>query len=220
MSCRRALPARSSLICDRAFARSQLGSADEAAATIDREIARHAPDDPALSACLEKRAGLAINRNDGSRGLTYALQALEHFEITGQQSLNDKSTMLMQVAAAYSVKAMPDRAEEYYQQAYDLLERQGRGDSLDAGALLSNWGVALFAAGNPQRAYYLLERSLESDRRRSLTGQQPQYSNANMGGVLRALGRYAEADAAYDAALAAGPPGPQAEVYAIVGKAR
>jgi tetratricopeptide (TPR) repeat protein len=213
------LPGRSSLICNRAIARSQLGAADEAAAAIDREIARYQPDDPALSACLEQRASLAISLNDGRHGLDYALQALHHFESTGQQSLRQKSTMFEQVASAYSVKGQPDRAQEYYQQAFDLLERLGRGDSLDASALLSNWGVALFAAGNPLRAADLLERSIAIDRRRSLTGEQAQYTSANLGGVLRALGRYGEADAAYNVALGA-KPDPQAEVYAIVGKAR
>jgi tetratricopeptide (TPR) repeat protein len=149
--CPRVLPARSALICDRAYARSQLGHADEAAATIDREVARYAPDDPALSACLAQRAGLANDLNEGQRGLEYSLQALQHFEATGRQSLREKSTLLMNVAAAYSVKGVPDRALEYYQQAFDLLERLGRADSLDASALLSNWGVGLFAAGNPLR---------------------------------------------------------------------
>jgi tetratricopeptide (TPR) repeat protein len=213
------LAGRSSLICNRAYARSQLGRADEAAATIDGEIARYERDDPALSTCLEQRASLAISLNDGRHGLIYAMQALQHFESTGQQSLRQKSTMLEQVASAYSVKGLPDRAQEYYQQAFDLLERLGRGDSLDASALLSNWGVALFAAGNPLRAADLLERSIAIDQRRSLTGEKAQYTSSNLGGVLRALGRYAEADAAYDIALGARPD-PQAEVYAIVGKAR
>jgi serine/threonine protein kinase/tetratricopeptide (TPR) repeat protein len=213
------LPVRSSLICNRAYARSQLGLADEAAAAIDQEIARHAPDDPALSTCLDQRTSLAISLNDGRHALTYALQALQHFAATGQQSLRQKSSLLGQVASAYAVKGLPDRAQEYYQQAFDLLERLGRGDSLDASALLSNWGVATFASGNPLRAYDLLERSIAIDQRRSLTGEQAQYTSSSLGSVLRALGRYPEADAAYDIALGA-KPDPQAEVYAIVSKAR
>ncbi|HEY7641061.1 MAG TPA: protein kinase [Steroidobacteraceae bacterium] len=213
------LPVRSSLICNRAYARSQLGHADEAAAAIDQEIARHASDDPALSTCLDQRASLAVSLNDGRHALTYALQALQHFEITGQQSVRQKSSLLGQVASAYALKGLPDRAQEYYQQSFDLLERLGRGDSLDASALLSNWGVALFAAGNPLRAYDLLQRSIDIDRRRSLTGEQQQYTSSSLGSVLRALGRYPEADAAYDIALGA-KPDPQAEVYAIVSKAR
>src|SRR4030095_5810913 len=46
-----------------------------------------------------------------------------------------------------------------------------------------------------------------------------QYTNSNLGGVLRALGRYAEADAAYDVALSV-QPNPQAKLYATAGKAR
>jgi eukaryotic-like serine/threonine-protein kinase len=213
------LPGRSALICDRAYARSQLGHTEEATATIDREIAKYAPDDPALSACLEQRAGLATDLNDGSRGLQYSLDALQHFEATGQQSLRQKSTLLMMVAGAYSVKGMPDRSIEYYQHAFELLERLGGADSVDASALLSNWGVALFAAGNPLRARDLLERSIAIDQRRSLTGEHAQYTNSNLGSVLRALGRYTEADAAYEVALSV-DPNPQAKVYAIVGKAR
>jgi serine/threonine-protein kinase len=213
------LPGRSSLICDRAYARSQLGHAEEAEAAIEGEIAKYSPDDPALSTCLEQRAGLATDRNDGARGLQYSLQALQHFESTGKQSLRQKSTLLMMVAGAYSVKGMPDRSIEYYQQAFELLERLGGADSVDASALLSNWGVALFAAGNPLRARDLLERSIAIDQRRSLTGEHAQYTNSNLGSVLRALGRYAEADAAYDVALSV-EPNPQAKVYAIVGKAR
>ena len=213
------VPARSALICDRAYARSQLGHTDEAAAAIDREIARYAPDDPALSTCLEQRAGLANDLNEGQRGLEYSLQALQHFEATGQQSLRSKATLLMNVAAAYSVKGMPDRALEYYQRSFDLLERLGRAESLDASQLLSNWGVGLFAAGNPLRARDLLERSIAIDQRRSLAGEHAQYTNSNLGSVLRALGRYAEADTAYDVALSVFP-NPQAKVYALVGKAR
>ncbi|MGH8241246.1 MAG: hypothetical protein ACREXP_30105, partial [Steroidobacteraceae bacterium] len=146
------LPSRSSLICNRAIARAQLGATDEAVAAIEREIARFSPDDPALSTCLQQRASLAIDLNAGTLGLTYALQALQHFDSSGLQSLRARSSLLEQVASAYSVKGMPDRAQEYYQQTFDLLDRLGRGDSLDASALLSNWGVTLFAAGNPLRA--------------------------------------------------------------------
>jgi eukaryotic-like serine/threonine-protein kinase len=213
------LPARSALICDRAYARSQLGHAEQAAVTIEREIAKYEPDDPALSACLAQRAGLANDLNEGQRALEYSLQALRHFAATGQQSLREKSNLLVNVAAAYSVKGMPDHALDYYRQAFDLLERLGRADSLDASALLSNWGVGLFAAGNPLQALDLLQRSIAIDQRRSLTGEHAQYTNSNLGSVLRALGRYAEADAAYDVALSV-EPNPQAKVYAIVGKAR
>jgi tetratricopeptide (TPR) repeat protein len=52
-----------------------------------------------------------------------------------------------------------------------------------------------------------------------LTGEHAQYTNSNLGSVLRALGRYTEADAAYEVALSV-DPNPQAKVYAIVGKAR
>jgi eukaryotic-like serine/threonine-protein kinase len=213
------LPGRSSLICDRAIARAQLGAADEAAATIDREIARYSPDDPALSTCLQQRASLAIDTNAGPRAVTYALQALRHFDSSGLQSLRVRSVLLEQVASAYSIRGMPDRAQEYYRQALDLLERLGRGDSHDASVLLSDWGVALFATGNPLRARGLIERSIAIDRQRTLPGAYAQYTNSNLGAVLRTLGRYAEADAAYDVALSVDPD-PQARVYAIVGKAR
>ena len=213
------LPARSALICDRAYARSQLGHAEQAAVTIEREIAKFSPDDPALSACLAQRAALANDLNEGQRALDFSLQALQHFEATGQQSLREKSSLLMNVAAAYSVKGMPDRSLDYYRQAFDLLERLGRADSLDASGLLSNWGVGLFAAGNPLQALDLLQRSIAIDQRRSLAGEHAQYTNSNLGSVLRALGRYSEADAAYDVALSV-QPNPQAKVYAIVGKAR
>jgi len=52
-----------------------------------------------------------------------------------------------------------------------------------------------------------------------LTGEQAQYTSSSLGSVLRALGRYPEAEAAYDVALGA-EPDPQAQVYAIVSKAR
>jgi serine/threonine-protein kinase len=213
------LPARSALICDRAYARSQLGHAEQAAVTIEQEIAKYSPDDPALSACLFQRAGLANDLNEGQRALDFSLQALQHFEATGQQSLREKSSLLMNVAAAYSVKGMPDHSLEYYRQAFDLLERMGRADSLDASGLLSNWGVGLFAAGNPLQALDLLQRSIAIDQKRSLAGEHAQYTNSNLGSVLRALGRYSEANAAYDVALSV-QPNPQAKVYAIVGKAR
>jgi tetratricopeptide (TPR) repeat protein len=114
---------------------------------------------------------------------------------------------------------MPDRAQDYYRRAFDLLDRQGRGDSLDASLVLSNWGVALFTTGNPLRARGLLERSIAIDRQRSLAGEYAQYTNSNLGAVLRTLGRYAEADAAYDVALSV-EPDPLAKVYAVTGKAR
>jgi serine/threonine protein kinase/tetratricopeptide (TPR) repeat protein len=213
------LPSRSSLICNRAIARAQLGAADEAVAAIDREIARYSPDDPALATCLQQRASLALDLNAGPRGLTYSLQALQHFDSSGRQSLRARSLLLELIASAYSTKGMPDRAQEYYQQAFDLLDRLGRGDSLDASLVLSNWGVALFATGNPLRARGLLERSIAIDARRSLAGEHAQYTNSNLGAVLRTLGRYAEADAAYDVALSVDPD-PLAKVYAITGKAR
>jgi eukaryotic-like serine/threonine-protein kinase len=213
------LPSRSSLICNRAIARAQLGATDEAVAAIDREIARLAPDDPLLATCLQQRASLAIDLNAGTRGLTYALQALQHFDSSGWRSLSARSSLLEHVASAYSVKGMPDRAQEYYQRAFDLLDRLGRGDSLDASLVLSNWGVALFATGNPLRARGLLERSIAIDRQRSLAGEHAQYTNSNLGAVLRTLGRHAEADAAYDVALSVDPD-PLAKVYAITGKAR
>jgi len=212
------LPARSALVCDRAYARSQLGHAEQAA-VIEQEIAKYSPDDPVVSECFAQRASLANDLNEGQRAVDFSLRALQHFEATGQQSLREKSSLLMNVAAAYSVKGVPDRSLDYYRQAFDLLERQGRADSLDASGLLSNWGVGLFAAGNPLQALDLLQRSNAIDQRRSLAGEHAQYTNSNLGSVLRALGRYTEADAAYDVALSV-DPNPQAKVFAIVGKAR
>jgi serine/threonine protein kinase len=212
---------KSTLACRRANAWAQLGRVEEAIAVVTREIARHSSDDAEISPCLHIRAQMAINLNDAQNGLQYALQALRHFDNTGQRSLRTRASLLADIGAAYSVKGMPDRAQDYYQQAFALYERVGHGDSLDAGTLLANWGVIMFAAGNPLQALDLLERSLAINRRRMVTGEHAQYSYANLGGVLRALARYREADTAYDMSLSTGARAtPQAEVYALVGKAR
>jgi len=211
----------SSLICQRAYDWSQLGHSDEAIVALRQEIERSSNDVAAIGSCLQFRAEAALDSNDAKGGLEYSLLALRRFDEVGQTSMRDRAALLADIGTAYSLNGMPDRSQAYYAQAFDLIEQTGRADSVDASTMLNNWGIVVFSAGNPLRALDLFEQSVAILRRRSPAKEQDQYVTANMGHVLRLLARYPEAIAAFDMALrTGGSSSPDAEVYAIEGKAR
>jgi tetratricopeptide (TPR) repeat protein len=212
----------SSLTCARASAWAQLGRNDEAIAVLTREIERNRNDAARITFCLQVRAEIARASGDTKGALAYNLQALRRFDEAGLRSLRDKAVLLAQIGAAYSLNNTPDQAHAYFGQSFRLFEQTGRADSLDAGAVLNNWGTVVFDAGDPLRARALFERAIAVKQRRSPTDEPPEYATANIAYVLRTLARYPEATAAYDTLQRLGERSGNvsSEAYALVGKAR
>lgn len=214
--------ATSSLVCTRASAWAQLGRTDEAIAATTAEIVRSGNDAATAAYCLQTRAELAIGVNDASGALQYALDALRSYNAAGQRSSRDKSVLLADTGYAYSLNGKADLAQNYYQQAFELLERTGHSGSHDAAAVLNNWGIAMIEIGNPLKALELFDQAVAITRRRSPVGDPDPNSIANLAAALRTLARYPEAAAAYDTQLRMARLDGNAvgEAYALVGSAR
>jgi len=204
-----------SLACTRALAWSVHGRQDEAVEVLSREIKRLRDDPAALSWCLQIRGIAARRVNDAPGALDYGLQALTGFEAAGMQSPREKAALLSNVAGAYSINNMPDRAQVYFEHAFELYERTGRADSADAAITLNNWGISVNESGNPRRALGLLRRSLEMSRQRTLTGEANPYAVINLANVLRVLGKYDEAMTYLDSGVHAAEKGANTRLQAV-----
>jgi eukaryotic-like serine/threonine-protein kinase len=190
--------AKSRFICRRALVRSYLGQRDEGIAVLMSEIERNADDADTASYCLQLRAWIARDSNDAPGTLAFYREALRRADEAGGQSLSERSGLVANIAGAYALGGQADEAQKYYEQAFTLLSRAGRAESVVASGILGGWGVATLSVGNPLQALGLFERSLGIAKRRSPTKSPRVITVLNRAITLSLLARYAEATAAYD----------------------
>ena len=69
--------------------------------------------------------------------------------------------LAMDLAESYRNAGRNREANDAFQDAYDRLVTLGREDTERAGTLLNNWGLALYALGQPREAERMLRRSVQ-----------------------------------------------------------
>ena len=209
------------LRCARAELWSQLGRADDALATLTRELAANIADDSIASQCLLSRATLALNSGDAGGALDFAERALEHFEVAGVDTIYGRSDILQFLGAAYGLHDEFDAAHASYRQALELLTAGGRGRGRAAANVREDWSSVWMNAGNPKRALAETDAAWDIIRELAPSAQISDLRIYRRARILGQLGRHEESMAVFEQArtLAAGRGNIVIVTGALIGEA-
>jgi serine/threonine-protein kinase len=212
---------RAHIACRYAFARSN-DHADEAKATLERVIAQRAVPAEVIALCMQQRAFLAQNTNDGQAALEYATAARAKLkEAERFDSLLD-AALLGDVGHAYELLGRTDDAERYYAESVRAFTENGRPEHPDSVTVRNNWGIVRYGAGDVRGALEKYEAAMAIARKHSAGGAAPPYLVFNHAKALVDLARLTEAAAEYDSVIAAGERGDSAQLRTsgFLGKTR
>jgi serine/threonine protein kinase len=187
---------RSELTCLHASAVAMLGQMETSVKVLEQEIAR--VQDPEVAAyCLLYRSFAAIDVHDGATALRYAQRGIESFHAAPQVPAADEGIFLGAVGMSYHLNGMNREADEYFQRAMSRYAELGRESSANATSVRNNWAIMVDGAGAPKRALEIYDRALALDAQANQGGAPPSFLIGNRAKALEAMGRYAEALAAY-----------------------
>ena len=192
---------RAEVVCAHALVISGMGRASEAAATIDRELAQPPTSRTTFAECLQARSVVARNLEDAAGSLLYAREALQQLRLSGPISNEREADVLQNLAASYHMTGRHREAFEYYERALQKFTAVGRSSSAGAMVIRNNMGLVSEAAGMPKRALQLYDDTLAAIAERSPDAKPPVYLAVNRGRTLDTIGRFREAQTAYDLAL-------------------
>ena len=192
---------RAEIVCAHALVISGMGRASEAAATIDRELAQPPINRASFAECLQARAVVARNLDDADGSLLYATQALQQLRSSGPITNEREADALQNLAASYHITGRHREAFEYYDMALQKFAAVGRSSSAGAMVIRNNMGLVSEAAGMPKRALQLYDNTLAALAERSPDAEPPAYLAVNRGRTLETIGRFREAQIAYQRAL-------------------
>jgi serine/threonine protein kinase len=140
------------LRCRRARLRNELGRREDAVAVLDDLIARADADDAIASRCLLERSLVAASNADAPGALAFALEAQRRYDLTGVESVFDRTDILISIGGAYGILGEFGPAHAQYSDALRLFEAAGRSDSRAAANLRDDWSAIWMNSGNPRRA--------------------------------------------------------------------
>jgi tetratricopeptide (TPR) repeat protein len=169
------------------------GDADAA----HQAIARWA-DDPriepeAATQCALYRAQLARSRGEAQAALQHALHAKGLLQRAAQPAAALQASVHGELGYGYAVAGRAAEAEREYAQALAIFRSSGRTDSAAVVALLNNWSLLAWNAGDIRRSLEMLNEAIALASRRGAAGDVPTYALANRAAALLALGRNDEA---------------------------
>ncbi|HUQ11259.1 MAG TPA: serine/threonine-protein kinase [Steroidobacteraceae bacterium] len=209
------------LRCRRARLWDELGTHEDAVATLDEQIRVADADDAIASRCLLDRSAVASSNADAHGALAFALEARRRYERAGVESVFDRANLLIATGGAYGVIGDFDRAHALYAETLRLFEVAGRGRSRAAANLRDDWATIWMNAGNPLRALDEIDRSWTMMHELAPAARNTDDRMTRRARILTQLGDYAGAVAEFDAAeRLAGPRGNLANLASIrIGKA-
>lgn len=179
-----------------------LGDADAAHAMIARWVADAQVEAEVATQCQMYRAQLAQTHNDAAAALRHALQAQRLLRAAPRPAPVLQASLHGELGFGYAMKNRLEDADREYAAALRAHRELGRADSAGAVAILNNWALVSWAAGDTKRALELIDETIALAGRRGATGIVPPYAAANRAAALLALGRHAEALAAAERAIA------------------
>ena len=198
------LALRARLECSYAYARSQLGTMDEALVTL-KQFSEDPKTPPAAAArCYQHRAFVAQNTNQAADALDYALRAQAKLEQADREDAPLEAAVLGDIGYGYQLTGKLDEAERYFAQSMRMFESSGRAEHPDSVTVRNNWGLAIYAAGDVRRALAKYEEGIRIAGKHVAGGTIPPYLLANRALTLNDLARFDEANAEYDRVIAFG----------------
>ena len=190
---------RSELTCLHAVSIAELGQINAAVIALDREIQRLADDPDTAANCLLFRAYIATNTHDLAPALRYAQEAYRRFQHASYSAAGEEGLYLGELGLAYHLNGRNHEADDYFRRAMQKYIRLGRESSASATSVRNNWAIMFDGAGAPKRALELYDRTLALIAASTQDGSPPSYLIGNRAKSLYAVGRYAQARAAYEA---------------------
>ncbi|MCX8115103.1 MAG: hypothetical protein N3D71_08540, partial [Burkholderiaceae bacterium] len=193
---------RARIECNHALTTGLLGDADAAHATIARWVAAAEVEVEVATQCQMYRAQIAQTRNDAAAALRHALEAQRLLRTARRPAPVLQASLHGELGFGYAMNNRLEDADREYATALRTYRELGRADSAGAVAILNNWALVSWAAGDTKRALELIDETIALAGRRGATGVVPPYAAANRAAALLALGRHAEALVAAERALA------------------
>jgi len=216
------LALRARLNCAWEFARSQLGSMDEAKSAIQRFVDDSDTPPEAAAVCMQYRAFIAQNTNDASAALDYALRAQAALKRAERDEPAFEAELLGDIGYAYQLSGKPREADRYFAESIRRFTAMGRGEHAITVPIRNNWAMAVAAAGDIHRALAMYDEATRVAKAHAVGGEIPAYLLANRALALQDVGRYDAAMLEYDRVIVQGEKGSntQLRVAGLMGKSK
>jgi eukaryotic-like serine/threonine-protein kinase len=186
------------LHCDHAIAISKAGQIDVAKAELDRVIDRSDTEPLQLVYCIAYRGLIAQDLNDGAEALRDATRALALLRSQPRRPFLVEATLMENIGWDSHLAGKNLEADRYYAAALAEYVEMGRGEGIEALVIRNNWAAVDSDAGDPRAALELLDATLKIIASDDPKSSPPTYLLSNRAGALERLGRYHEAQAAYE----------------------
>ena len=160
------------------------------------EAARRDVDPQAAALCLLRAATIHLAEQRTVEGLRDAQLGLERSRQGGGGVV--EAALLSSLAYAYHQSGRDVAADRHFAQALRKYQELGRGESDGALTVMNDWAISMYGAGMPRRSLELLQQVDQAERRRGPDVEQTATSVGNRGLALQAVGRFAEALAAFE----------------------
>jgi serine/threonine-protein kinase len=218
----RDLALRAKLTCAYHGVHSQLGGMEESKAALQRIV--DDPDTPpeAAAGCLQYRALIAENTNDGPAALKYALRAQATLKKAERYDPAFEADLLGDIGYGYQLSGKPDDAERYFAESIRKFTAIGRGEHAITVPIRNNWAMAVAAAGDVHRALKMYDDATRVARAHAVGGEIPPYLLANRALALADVGRFDDASREYEQVVVQGErdKNTQLRVVGLIGKCK
>jgi tetratricopeptide (TPR) repeat protein len=176
-----------------ALAFAEIGNVEIAKQTIERWLARDDVEPHTAALCQQYLAEIARNHNDAKGALHHAMGAQARLRASPRRFAALEASIAGDVAYAYFLNGRNDDADRQFAVALQLHRDIGRGESPNAVAILNNWSLVCFGAGDMKRGLALNEEVLRIAAKRAGDEAAPSYAVNNHAYALCMMGRYEEA---------------------------
>jgi serine/threonine-protein kinase len=186
---------RAQVECNHAAASAfaEIGSVETAKQTIEGWLARDDVEPHTAALCQQYLAQIARNHNDAKGALDNVMRAQARLRASPRRFAALEASIAGDLAYAYFLNGRNDDADRQYAEALQLHRDIGREESPNAVAILNNWSLVCFGAGDIKRGLALNEEVLRIVAKRAADGTAPSYAVSNHAYALFMIGRYEEA---------------------------
>ena len=195
---------RAEVECNHALAvagsgRAQAAQVEAARRSIETWLSRADVEPEIALECERYLSEIGYMTDDAAGALQHALRAEALLRDVQRPTPGLEAGVHAELGYAYYLAGRNDEADREYGESLRMFREQGREDAPGAIAVLNNWGLASFGAGDVKRALELGEEDLRLAARRGAA--PPPYAVNNHAVALQMLGRDREALVEADSAV-------------------
>jgi tetratricopeptide (TPR) repeat protein len=188
--------------CNHASALAQLGDAEAGRPTLERWAAHAGIDLESAVQCELYLAQLAQTAGDAAAALQYALGAEAKLRRRRQPAEALQAAVHEDLGHGYALNDRIEEADRHFEAAVEIMRRLGQAESPAMVAMLNNWAIVSWRAGDMKRALQSIDDVIALAGLRAAGAAPPPFAASNRAAALEALGRHAEAMQAAERALA------------------